>query len=249
MKKLLLILFTLHFSFLTSSAQTDSLRHEAQYWAGRGYFNKSLEALRQLTDDSLTVSDMRLRYDNFANLGNLDSLFFWGDQILKRDPYNISLILDYTPRLNKGKTSDMGRKVAYPEKVIDICQKYRERDSTHILVNRQLAEAYYNIGNYDLALPALKQLEAVGDTCFGTLYTLGLTYQRMGDNSTAYDYLSRATTINNDANPYCLFTLGIVCNRIGFGAEALSYLEMAKERMMPDRRTLFRSLAHSIPLD
>lgn len=240
MKKLLLILFTLHFSFLTSSAQTDSLRHEAQYWAERGYFNKSLETLRQLPDDSLTVSDMRLRYDNFANLGNLDSLFFWGDQILKRDPYNISLILDYTPRLNKGKTSDMGRKVAYPEKVIDICQKYRERDSTHILVNRQLAEAYYNIGNYDLALPALKQLEAVGDTCFGTLYTLGLTYQRMGDNSTAYDYLSRATTINNDANPYCLFTLGIVCNRIGFGAEALSYLEMAKERMMPDRRTLFR---------
>lgn len=240
MKKLLLILFTLHFSFLTSSAQTDSLRHEAQYWAERGYFNKSLETLRQLPDDSLTVSDMRLRYDNFANLGNLDSLFFWGDQILKRDPYNISLILDYTPRLNKGKTSDMGRKVAYPEKVIDICQKYRERDSTHILVNRQLAEAYYNIGNYDLALPALKQLEAVGDTCFGTLYTLGLTYQRMGDNSTAYDYLSRATTINNDANPYCLFTLGIVCNRIGFGAEALSYLEMAKERMMPDRKTLFR---------
>lgn len=240
MKKLLLILFTLHFSFLTSSAQTDSLRHEAQYWAERGYFNKSLETLRQLPDDSLTVSDMRLRYDNFVNLGNLDSLFFWGDQILKRDPYNISLILDYTPRLNKGKTSDMGRKVAYPEKVIDICQKYRERDSTHILVNRQLAEAYYNIGNYDLALPALKQLEAVGDTCFGTLYTLGLTYQRMGDNSTAYDYLSRATTINNDANPYCLFTLGIVCNRIGFGAEALSYLDMAKERMMPDRKTLFR---------
>lgn len=234
----LLLLYLI--TFLPLSAQTDSLRHEAQYWAERGYFNKSLEALRQLTDDSLTVSDMRLRYDNFANLGNLDSLFFWGDQILKRDPYNISLILDYTPRLNKGKTSDMGRKVAYPEKVIDICQKYRERDSTHILVNRQLAEAYYNIGNYDLALPALKQLEAVGDTCFGTLYTLGLTYQRMGDNSTAYDYLSRATTINNDANPYCLFTLGIVCNRIGFGAEALSYLEMAKERMMPDRRTLFR---------
>ena len=34
--------------------------------------------------------------------------------------------------------------------------------------------------------------------------------------------------------------LGIVCNRIGFSAEALSYLDMAKERMMPDRKTLFR---------
>ena len=240
MKKLLLTLFAIHCSLFTASAQTDSLRHEAQYWAGRGYFNKSLEALRQLPNDSLTVGDMRLRYDNFASLANLDSLFFWGDQILRRDPYDISLILDYTPRLNKGRTSDLGGKMSYPEKVISICEKYRERDSTHILINRQLAEAYYNIGNYDLALPVLKQLEAVGDTCFGTLYTLGLTYQRMGDDSTAYDYLSRATAISNDTNPYCLFTLGIVCNRIGFGAEALSYLEMAKERMMPDRRTLFR---------
>lgn len=240
MKKLLLILLTLHLSLFTSSAQTDSLRHLAQYWAERGYFNHSLEALRQLPDDSLTISDMRLRYDNFANLGHLDSLFFWGDQILKREPYNISLILDYTPRLNAGKPSDMGGRVTYSGRVIDICQKYRECDSTHILVNRQLAEAYYNIGNYDLALPVLKQLEAVGDTCFSTLYTLGLTYQRMGDNSTAYDYLSRATIINNDTNPYCLFTLGIVCNRIGLGAEALSYLDMAKEKMMPDRRTLFR---------
>lgn len=240
MKKLLFILITLHLSLFTSSAQTDSLRHEAQYWAERGYFHKSLATLRHLSDDSLTVSDMRLRYDNFANLGNLDSLFFWGDQILKHDPYNVALILDYTPRLNKGKVSDLGKKIAYPEKVIDICKKYRERDSTHILVNRQLAEAYYNMGNYDLALPTLKQLEAVGDTCFGILYTLGLTYQRMGDNGTAYDYLSRATVINNDANPYCLFTLGIVCNSIGYGAEALSNLEMAKERMMPDRKTLFR---------
>ena len=240
MKKLFLTLFAIHCSLFTASAQTDSLRHEAQYWAGRGYFNKSLEALRLLPNDSLTVGDMRLRYDNFASLANLDSLFFWGDQILRRDPYDISLILDYTPRLNKGRTSDLGGKMSYPEKVISICEKYRERDSTHILVNRQLAEAYYNIGNYDLALPVLKQLEAVGDTCFGTLYTLGLTYQRMGDDSTAYDYLSRATAISNDTNPYCLFTLGIVCNRIGFGAEALSYLEMAKERMMPDRRTLFR---------
>jgi tetratricopeptide (TPR) repeat protein len=182
---------------------------------------------------------MRLYYDNFAQLGQYDSLAYWGDKVLKHNPYDVSLIVDFTPRLNKGWQNDVGKK-SYPDKVIDICQKYRERDSTHILVNRQLAEAYYNIGNYDLALPALKQLEAVGDTCFGTLYTLGLTYQRMGDNSTAYDYLSRATTINNDANPYCLFTLGIVCNRIGFGAEALSYLDMAKERMMPDRKTLFR---------
>ena len=234
MKRLLLILFTVHCVILTD-AQTDSLRLEAQHWAERGYFNKSLEVLRRLPDDSQTIQDMRLRYDNFVQLGHLDSLFFWGDQILKRDPYNTSLIIDYTPRLNIGKAG-----MSFPKKVIDICRRYRERDSTHILVNRQLAEAYFTIGNFDLALPTLKQLEALGDTCFGTLYTLGLTYQRMGDNYSAYDYLSRATQKKNDEHAYCLLTLGIVCNRIGFGTEALSYLEMAKERMMPDRKTLFR---------
>ena len=142
MKKLLLILIVL-------AVQTESwgqVRDSARLWASRGYFNKSLDELRQIPEDSLTIEDMRLFYDNFAQLGQYDSLAYWGDKILKQDPYDVSLIVDFTPRLNKGWQGDVGKK-SYPSKVIDICQKYRERDSTHILVNRQLAEAYYNIGN------------------------------------------------------------------------------------------------------
>ena len=239
MKKLLLILCAIHCSLFTIKAQTpDSLRSHARYWAGRGYFARSLDCLRLIPADSLSTEDMRLGYDNFAQLGQNDSLACWADEILKRNPYDAPLIADYTHRLNTGWQGDMGRKT-FPRKVIDICKKYCERDSTHILINRQLAEAYYNIGNYDLALPALKKLEAIGDTCFGTLYTLGLTYQRMGDNSTAYDYLYRAYD-KNDHHPYCLFMLGIVSNRVGLGAEALSYLDEAKKLLMPDRQTLFR---------
>ena len=238
MKRLLLALFAINCSLFTSFAQTDSLRTEARYWAGRGYFNKSLDNLRLMENDSLSLDDMRLRYDNFAQLGQYDSLAVWADKMLQLDPYNTSLIADYTPRLNKGWAGDLGRK-AFPDKVVEICQKYRERDSTHILVNRQLAEAYYTMDNYDLALSVLKQLEAVGDTCFGTLYTLGLTYQRMGDNSTAYDYLYRAY-LKNDHHPYCLFVLGIVSNKIGLGFEALGYLEEAKKLLVPDRPTLLR---------
>ena len=238
MKRLLLSLSVIICYLSFSVAQTDSLRIKARYWADRGYFNKSLDNLRLMGNDSLSLDDMRLRYDNFAQLGQYDSLAVWADKMLKLDPYNTSLIVDYTPRLNKGWAGDLGKK-AFPDKVIEICQKYRERDSTHILVNRQLAEAYYNMGNYDLALSALKQLEAVGDTCFGTLYTLGLTYQRMGDNSTAYDYLCRAY-LKNDHHPYCLFVLGIVSNKIGLGFEALGYLEEAKKLLMPDRPTLLR---------
>ena len=205
-------------------------RESARIWASRGYFNKSLNDLRLIPADSLTVEDMRLFYDDFAKLGQNDSLAYWGDEILKRNPYDVSLIADYTLRLNKGWKGEMGR-MNFPKKVIDICKKYCERDSTHILINRQLAEAYYNIGNYDVALKELKKLEAIGDTCFGTLYTLGLTYQRMGDNSTAYDYLYRAY-LKNDQHAYCLFLLGIVSNKVGLGAEALAYLDEAKKLLM-----------------
>ena len=236
MKKAVLILFTFHLSLFTSSAQslTDSLRTDALRWASRGYFNKSLDYLRQMPVDSLSIEDMRLCYDNFAQLGQ----GYWADELLKHNPYDALLIADYTPRLNNGWQGEMGKKT-FPSKVIDICKKYCERDSTHILINRQLAEAYYNIGNYDMSLLELKKLEAVGDTCFGTLYTLGLTYQRMGDNSSAYDYLYRAYE-KNDHHAYCLFMLGIVSNKVGLGAEALSYLGEAEHLLMPDRQTLFR---------
>ena len=238
MKKISLVILAV-FIGLSAFAQTPTtLRADAVRFASRGYFNKSLDCLRQIAVDSLNAEDMHLYYNNFAQLGQNDSLAYWADEMLKSNPYDAQLIVDYTPRLNNGWQGDMGRK-SFPKKVIDICKKYVERDSTHILINRQLAEAYYNIGNYDLAIQELKKLEAVGDTCFGTLYTLGLTYQRMGDNSTAYDYLYRAYD-KNDHHPYCLFMLGIVSNRVGLGAEALSYLDEAKKLLMPDRQTLFR---------
>lgn len=238
MKKISLVILAV-FIGLSAFAQTPTtLRADAVRLASRGYFNKSLDCLRQIAVDSLNAEDMHLYYNNFAQLGQNDSLAYWADEMLKSNPYDAQLIVDYTPRLNNGWQGDMGRK-SFPKKVIDICKKYVERDSTHILINRQLAEAYYNIGNYDLAIQELKKLEAVGDTCFGTLYTLGLTYQRMGDNSTAYDYLYRAYD-KNDHHPYCLFILGIVSNRVGLGAEALSYLDEAKKLLMPDRQTLFR---------
>ncbi|WP_028906586.1 tetratricopeptide repeat protein [Xylanibacter ruminicola] len=238
MKKISLVILAV-FIGLSAFAQTPAtLRADAVRLASRGYFNKSINCLRQIAVDSLNAEDMHLYYNNFAQLGQNDSLAYWADEMLKSNPYDAQLIVDYTPRLNNGWQGDMGRK-SFSKKVIDICKKYVERDSTHILINRQLAEGYYNIGNYDLALQELKKLEAVGDTCFGTLYTLGLTYQRMGDNSTAYDYLYRAYD-KNDHHPYCLFMLGIVSNRVGLGAEALSYLDEAKKLLMPDRQTLFR---------
>ena len=216
------------------SAQSDSLRQEAQRCYERGYYQRSIELLRSINEDSLSTDDMRLRYDCFCQMGQTDSLIYWGKRVVKRNPM-ADIIPDFTYRLNNANNEHVN-----PGLVIEICERYKQQDATHILVNRQLADAYYLVGNYDLALRELNNLEALGDSCFKVLYTKGLIYMNTARYGDAYDYLSRATARHNDTHGYCLFMLGIAANKIGLGAEALSYLDEAKKLMVPDRKTLFR---------
>ena len=103
-----------------------------------------------------------------------------------------------------------------------------------------MADAYYIVGNYDLALRELDRLEALGDSCFKVLYTKGSIFVHTARYQDAYDYLSRATALRNDTHGFCLFMLGIAANKIGLGAEALGYLGEAEKLMMPARKTQFR---------
>ena len=235
MKKILTTLFISHFSFLILSAMpADSLRSQAKQFFERGYYAKSIDLLRNIHEDSLTLEDMRLRYDGFCQTGQIDSLIYWGERVVKRNSM-ADIIPDLTYRLNNADKEHVN-----PGLVIEICERYKQQDPTHILVNRQLADAYYLVGNYDLALHELDGLEALGDTCFTVLYTKGMIYMNMGKYDDAYDYLSRATARHNDTHGYCLFMLGIAANKIGLGGEALGYLGEAEKLMVPDRKTMFR---------
>ena len=160
-----------HFSFLILSATpTDSLRIQAKQLFERGYYQQSIDLLRNISEDSLSLDDMRLRYDCFCQTGQTDSLFYWGKRVVKRNPM-ADIIPDLTYRLNNADKEHVN-----PGLVIEICERYKQQDATHILVNRQLADAYYLVGNYDLALKELAGLEALGDSCFKVLYTKGLIY-------------------------------------------------------------------------
>ena len=234
MKRILTTLLISHFSFLILSAQSDSLRQEAKRCYERGYYQQSIELLRNISEDSLSTDDMRLRYDCFCQTGQTDSLIYWGKRVVKRNPM-ADIIPDFTYRLNNADKAHVN-----PGLAIEICERYKQQDATHILVNRQLADAYYLVGNYDLALRELANLEALGDSCFKVLYTKGMIFMSTAQYGDAYEYLSRATARHNDTHGYCLFMLGIAANKIGLGAEALSYLDEAKKLMVPDRKTLFR---------
>lgn len=228
-----ILLFHL-FIALPIFAQNDSLRREAQQCYDRGYYQRGISLLSQIPDDSLTLDDMRLRYDCFCQTGQLDSLFYWGERVVNRSPLD-RIVPDLTYRLNNADPQHVN-----PGKAIEICLRYQQHDSTHVLVNRQLADAYYIVGNYDMALRELDRLEALGDSCFKVLYTKGSIFVHTAHYSEAYDYLSRATALRNDTHGFCLFMLGIAANKIGLGAEALSYLGEAEKLLMPARKTQFR---------
>lgn len=228
-----ILLFHL-FIALPIFAQNDSLRREAQQCYDRGYYQRGISLLSQIPEDSLTLPDMRLRYDCFCQTGQLDSLFYWGERVVNRSPLD-RIVPDLTYRLNNADPQHVN-----PGKAIEICLRYQQHDSTHVLVNRQLADAYYIVGNYDMALRELDRLEALGDSCFKVLYTKGSIFVHTAHYSEAYDYLSRATALRNDTHGFCLFMLGIAANKIGLGAEALSYLGEAEKLLMPARKTQFR---------
>ena len=65
------------FTSLTTWSQPmcEDLRSESRQFAARGYFNKSIECLRQIPVDSLCLDDMQQFYDNFCSLNNQDSIF------------------------------------------------------------------------------------------------------------------------------------------------------------------------------
>ena len=88
MKQISLVILAV-FIGLSAFAQTPTtLRADAVRLASRGYFNKSLDCLRQIAVDSLNAEDMRLYYSDFAQLGQNDSLAYWADEMLKRNPYD-----------------------------------------------------------------------------------------------------------------------------------------------------------------
>ena len=108
MKRLLFVLLAIQFSLSTIVAQSDSLRAISRYWAERGYYSRSIGALRQIPQDSLTLDDMQQRYNCLSSMGQEDSLVYWAERILKDNPYCVPVILDYTKRLNKGIKTEMG---------------------------------------------------------------------------------------------------------------------------------------------
>lgn len=122
---------------------------------------------------------------------------------------------------------------------IEATEKYREKDTTNILVNRQNALAYCLSKNYDTAIKRYEYLLSQNDTYFSNYYYLGICYFAKERHYDVHDMLEIARkSAPNNAN--LLYYLGLSNSRTSWKKEGVKYMEEAIKLSLPNDTTMRR---------
>jgi tetratricopeptide (TPR) repeat protein len=123
-------------------------------------------------------------------------------------------------------------------KGIECGLKYYLKDSTNILVNRAIADAYFMNRQFDNAVRMYERLLQLGDSTFNTLYSAGLSYSMIKELDRAYPYLRNAFFLSQMQHANCAWRLGVVCVDTKRYEEGVRYLELATQLLLPDTTTM-----------
>ena len=117
---------------------------------------------------------------------------------------------------------------------MDSGMRYCQRDSTNIMVNRALADAWFMNRDFNAAGKLYDRLLEQGDSTFNTLYSAGMCYSQLDSLECAYKYLQLAFLISGMQHAGCAYRLGVVCVDTQRYPEGLGHLNLAKELLRPD---------------
>ncbi len=112
--------------------------------------------------------------------------------------------------------------------------KYTLKDSTNILVNRALADAWFMNRDFTAAAKLYDKLLQQGDSVFNTLYSAGMSYAQIDSLEQAYKCLLPAFSLSQMQHAGCAYRLGVVCVDTKRYEEGLSCLNLATKLMQPD---------------
>ena len=167
----------------------------------RADYRQTAELLKNMPEDSLSHDAFRELALSYQKQGDTDSYIYWASQLLGRFPMDAEIVAGLTLAYAK---SDQ------PQKGVICGLKYSLKDSTNILVNRALADAY----------------------------SAGMSHSQTGSLERAYDCLSRALEVSQMQHAGCAFRLGVVCVDTKRYPEGLKALELAQELLKPDTTTM-----------
>ena len=191
----------------------------------RGDYRQTAELLKNIPEDSLSHDAFRQLCFSYQKQGDTDSYIYWTGQLVNRYPMDGEMVAGLT--LAYAKNSQ-------PQNGIICGLRYCQKDSTNILVNRALADAWFMNRDFGAASKLYDRLLEQGDSIFNTLYSAGMSYSRLDSLERAYKYLQLAFLISGMQHPGCAYRLGVICVDTKRYPEGLGYLDLAKELMLPD---------------
>ena len=191
----------------------------------RGNYRQTAELLKNIPEDRLSHDAFRQLCFSYQKQGDTDSYIYWTGQLVNRYPMDGEMVAGLT--LAYAKNSQ-------PQNGIICGLRYCQKDSTNILVNRALADAWFMNRDFGAAAKLYDRLLEQGDSIFNTLYSAGMSYSRLDSLEHAYKYLQLAFLISGMQHPGCAYRLGVICVDTKRYSEGLGYLDLAKELMLPD---------------
>ena len=191
----------------------------------RANYGKSADLLKTIPEDSLSHESFRQLAFSYQKQGDNDSFIYWAQQLVARFPMDGEVVAGLTNGYTKANQ---------PEKGVICGLKYSLKDSTNILVNRALGDAWFVSRNFTAAGLMYERLMEQGDSTFNTIYSAGMCYSQIQDLNRAYKYLQLAMIKSGMQHFGCAYRLGIVCNDLHSYDEGLSYLDLALEIQKPD---------------
>ena len=191
----------------------------------RANYRQVAELLKNMPEDSLSHEAFRQLAFSYQKQGDNDSFMYWANQLVNRFPMDGEVVAGLTLAYAKANQ---------PEKGVVCGLKYSLKDSTNILVNRALADAWFINRDFTAAAMIYDRLMEQGDSTFNTLYSAGMCYSQLEDLERAYKYLSLAFLISGMQHAGCAYRLGVVCVDTKRYPEGLNYLNLAKELLRPD---------------
>ena len=191
----------------------------------RANYGKSADLLKTIPEDSLSHESFRQLAFSYQKQGDNDSFIYWAQQLVARFPMDGEVVAGLTNGYTKANQ---------PEKGVICGLKYSLKDSTNILVNRALGDAWFVSRNFTAAGLMYERLMEQGDSIFNTIYSAGMCYSQIQDLNRAYKYLQLALVKSGMQHFGCAYRLGIVCNDLHSYDEGLGYLDLALEIQKPD---------------
>ena len=191
----------------------------------RGNYRQTADLLKLVPEDSLSHEAFRQLALSYQKQNETDAYIYWSGQLLERFPMDGEIVA--------GRTLAFTR-VNQPEKGIVCGMKYCLRDTTNILVNRALADAWFMNRDFKAASKLYEHLLQQGDSTFNTLYSAGMCYAQIDSLNQAYNCLLPAFQLSQMQHANCAYRLGVVSVDLHSYEEGLAYLNHALKLMQPD---------------